>query len=80
MTMVTHLFPVGMVGLVLAVLTAALVSTVGSALNALSTVFTMDIYVKKIRPQGQAKRDYQDGTSGYSSRCTDLCHNNHSNR
>ena len=51
MTMVTHLFPVGMVGLVLAVLTAALVSTVGSALNALSTVFTMDIYVKKIRPQ-----------------------------
>ena len=53
MTMVTHLFPTGMVGLVLAVLTAALVSTVGSALNALSTVFTMDIYVKKIRPQAK---------------------------
>ena len=49
MTMVTNLFPVGMVGLVLAVLTAALISTVGSALNALSTVFTMDIYVKKFR-------------------------------
>ncbi|MBR5351906.1 MAG: sodium:solute symporter [Prevotella sp.] len=47
MTMVTNLFPVGMVGLVLAVLTAALVSTIGSALNALSTVFTMDIFVKK---------------------------------
>ena len=55
MTMVTHLFPVGMVGLVLAVLTAALVSTIGSALNALSTVFTMDIYVKKIRPQAKQK-------------------------
>ena len=55
MTMVTHLFPVGMVGLVLAVLTAALVSTIGSALNALSTVFTMDIYVKKIRPQARQK-------------------------
>ena len=40
-----------MVGLVLAVLTAALISTIGSALNALSTVFTMDIYVKNIRPQ-----------------------------
>lgn len=53
MTMVTNLFPVGMVGLVMAVLTAALVSTVGSALNALSTVFTMDIYVKKFRPQAQ---------------------------
>ncbi len=47
MTMVTNLFPVGMVGLVLAVLTAALVSTIGSALNALSTVFTMDIYAKR---------------------------------
>ena len=79
MTMVTHLFPVGMVGLVLAVLTAALVSTVGSALNALSTVFTMDIYVKKIRPQAK-QRDYQSGTSGYGSWCTDLCDNNHSDR
>ena len=35
----------------LAVLTAALISTIGSALNALSTVFTMDIYVKNIRPE-----------------------------
>lgn len=51
MTMVTNLFPVGMVGLVMAVLTAALVSTVGSALNALSTVFTIDIYLKKYRPE-----------------------------
>ena len=51
MTMVTNLFPTGMVGLVLAVLVAALVSTIGSALNALSTVFTMDIYVKKYKPE-----------------------------
>lgn len=51
LTLVSSLFPVGMVGLVLAVLTAALISTIGSALNALSTVFTMDIYVKNIRPQ-----------------------------
>ena len=49
MTLVSNLFPVGMVGLVIAVLTAALISTIGSALNALSTVFTMDIYVKNIR-------------------------------
>ncbi|MDE6814255.1 MAG: sodium/solute symporter, partial [Duncaniella sp.] len=48
MTLVTALFPSGMVGLVIAVLTAALISTIGSALNALSTVFTMDIYVKNI--------------------------------
>ena len=50
LTMVENLFPVGMVGLVFAVLTACLVSTIGSALNALSTVFTMDIYVKKFNP------------------------------
>ena len=49
LTMVENLFPAGMVGLVFAVLTACLVSTIGSALNALSTVFTMDIYVKRFR-------------------------------
>jgi len=51
MTLVSSLFPVGMVGLVIAVLTAALISTIGSALNALSTVFTMDIYVKNINTE-----------------------------
>lgn len=55
MTLVSSLFPVGMVGLVMAVLTAALVSTIGSALNALSTVFTMDIYVKKINRDATPK-------------------------
>ena len=54
-TMVTNLFPVGMVGLVLAVLTAALVSTIGSSLNALSTIFTMDVYVKKFNPKADTK-------------------------
>ena len=56
LTMVGNLFPVGMVGLVFAVLTACLVSTVGSALNALSTVFTMDIYVKRFRPDASQRR------------------------
>ena len=56
LTMVENLFPVGMVGLVFAVLTACLVSTIGSALNALSTVFTMDIYVKKFNPNASQKR------------------------
>lgn len=51
MTLVDALFPSGMIGLVFAVLTAALVSTIGSALNALSTVFTMDIYVKSYNPE-----------------------------
>jgi len=56
LTMVENLFPVGMVGLVFAVLTACLVSTIGSALNALSTVFTMDIYVKGFNPRASQRR------------------------
>lgn len=55
MTMVTRLFPAGMTGLVMAVLIAALVSTIDSALNSLSTVFTMDIYVKKYKPGASQK-------------------------
>ncbi|MGM9714164.1 MAG: sodium/solute symporter [Prevotella sp.] len=55
MALVVNLFPIGMVGLVMAVLTAALVSTIGSSLNALSTVFTMDIYVKNIKPKATPK-------------------------
>lgn len=50
MTMVTNLFPPGMIGLVIVVLIAVLVGTIGSSLNALSTVFTTDLYVKKINP------------------------------
>jgi SSS family solute:Na+ symporter len=50
MTMVTNLFPPGMNGLVIVVLIAVLVGTIGSSLNALSTVFTMDVYVKKYKP------------------------------
>lgn len=61
MTMVKNLFPVGMVGLVMAVLTAALVSTIGSALNALSTVFTMDIYVKKFNPTASSRQIIRTG-------------------
>lgn len=59
MTMVTRLFPSGMTGLVMAVLIAALVSTIDSALNSLSTVFTMDIYIKRHKPdatQGEINR------------------------
>jgi len=61
LTLVINLFPVGMIGLVLAVLTAALISTIGSALNALSTVFTMDIYVRSIRPNADQKEITRTG-------------------
>lgn len=52
--MVTEYLPQGMVGLVVAVLIAALISTVDSGLNSLSTVFTLDIYAKKIKPNATA--------------------------
>lgn len=51
MTMVTNLFPPGMNGLVIVVLIAVLVGTIGSSLNSLSTVFTMDVYAEKINPK-----------------------------
>ncbi len=51
LTLVTGLLPVGMVGLIIAVLIAALISTIDSALNSFSTIFTLDIYCKKFRPQ-----------------------------
>lgn len=50
MTLVTNLLPSGLNGLVIVVLIAVLIGTIGSSLNALSTVFTTDVYVKKINP------------------------------
>jgi SSS family solute:Na+ symporter len=56
MTLVTNLFPAGLNGLVIVVLIAVLVGTIGSSLNALSTVFTTDIYAKKINPAAGNKQ------------------------
>ncbi|MBD0823758.1 sodium:solute symporter [Aestuariibaculum marinum] len=61
MTMVTQLFPAGLRGLIIVVLIAALISTIGSALNSLSTVFTMDVFVKKYRPDASQKTIVKTG-------------------
>jgi SSS family solute:Na+ symporter len=61
MTMVTNLFPPGMNGLVIVVLIAVLVGTIGSSLNALSTVFTTDVYVKKINPDATNEQIVKTG-------------------
>jgi SSS family transporter len=50
LTLVTRLFPPGMRGLIIVVLIAALVGNIGSSLNSVSTVFTMDIYIIKFKP------------------------------
>lgn len=61
MTMVTSLFPSGLNGLVICVLIAVLVATIGSSLNALSTVFTKDIYVNNINPSATVKQQINVG-------------------
>jgi SSS family solute:Na+ symporter len=49
-TLITQLMPTGIVGLVVAALIAALMNTVASALNSFSTLFSLDVYKKIIRP------------------------------
>lgn len=61
MTMVTQLFPAGLRGLIIVVLIAALISTIGSALNSLSTVFTMDVYVKRYHPSASQNKIVKTG-------------------
>lgn len=61
MTMVTNLFPSGMNGLVICVLIAVLVGTIGSSLNALSAVFTTDVYVKNINPTATTQQQIKVG-------------------
>jgi SSS family solute:Na+ symporter len=53
--MVTKLLPPGMIGMIVITMLAAMISTIGSALNSLSTVYTMDIYVKKHNPNADSK-------------------------
>jgi len=55
-TMVTTHLPVGFVGLIVAVLIAALVSTIDSGLNSLSTVFTIDLYARFNKEASAHKR------------------------
>jgi len=69
MTMVTHLFPPGLNGLVIVVLIAVLVGTIGSSLNSLSTVFTMDVYVKKFNPTATNKQIIKVGRISVVAGC-----------
>jgi len=45
----------GLIGFVLAALLGAIVSSLAAMLNAASTIFTMDIYIKYISPKAQQK-------------------------
>jgi SSS family solute:Na+ symporter len=48
--LIDRFIPIGMKGLVLAALTAAIVSSLASMLNSTATIFTMDIYKPLINP------------------------------
>ena len=54
--LISHFIPVGLKGVVVAALTAAIVSSLASMLNSTSTIFTMDIYKPYIRKDKSEKR------------------------
>ena len=55
-TMVTTYLPTGMVGLIVAILIAAVISTVDSGLNSVSAIFTLDIYLKTLKPDASEQQ------------------------
>jgi solute:Na+ symporter, SSS family len=69
MTLVTNTFPAGLNGLVIVVLIAVLIGTIGSSLNALSTVFTTDLYVKKINPNASNQQIIKVGRLAVLAGC-----------
>ncbi|HXG92530.1 MAG TPA: sodium:solute symporter [Blastocatellia bacterium] len=54
-TLVVELMPVGLLGIMVAAMLAALMSSLSAVFNSSSTIFTMDFY-KKIRPQASEKQ------------------------
>lgn len=54
--LISHFVPVGLKGVVVAALTAAIVSSLASMLNSTSTIFTMDIYKPYIGKDKSEKR------------------------
>jgi len=51
-----NLLPVGLKGLSFAALTAAVVASLAGKVNSISTIFTLDIFKKKIRPNASEKQ------------------------
>lgn len=51
-----HLLPPGLLGLVFAALMAAIIASTASKINSIATIFTLDLYARKINPDaGEAK-------------------------
>ena len=50
-----NLLPIGLKGLAFAALTAAIVASLAGKANSIATIFTLDIYQKKIKPDSNEK-------------------------
>lgn len=59
--LISHFIPVGLKGLVLAALAAAIVSSLASMLNSTSTIFTMDLYKPYIKRDATEKQMVRTG-------------------
>jgi Na+(H+)/acetate symporter ActP len=60
LTFVTHYLPVGLVGLVIAVIFAATMSASSGEINSLATVTVVDIYRRHIRPRASITSRHRD--------------------
>jgi SSS family solute:Na+ symporter len=56
-----NLLPVGLKGLSFAALTAAVVASLAGKANSIATIFTLDIYKKKLNPDADEKKQVQVG-------------------
>ncbi len=56
-----NLLPVGLKGLSFAALTAAVVASLAGKANSIATIFTLDIYKKKLNPAANEKKQVQVG-------------------
>jgi solute:Na+ symporter, SSS family len=56
-----NLLPAGLKGLAFAALTAAIVASLAGKANSISTIFTLDVYKKKLRPDADEKTMVQVG-------------------
>jgi len=61
LSMVSTFLPAGLVGLIVSVLVAAVISTLDSGLNSFSTIFTLDIYKRWIAPMATEHQIKQAG-------------------
>ena len=59
--LIREFIPAGLKGLVIAALVAAIVSSLASMLNSVSTIFTMDIYTPYIKPEASQKQIIHTG-------------------